>query len=247
MYLALPVALGCRLNQNTHGNHVFQSRVIVTLHFAISRLYIRCNLNLYTRNTVSLLGQGATYLPVHLASCLGTAPSAGSRRPRARADEVFSISFTTLPSKLFCQLPIRQAWYQSRLIYPLQIPTIVDPAIKHHLQEVASLKHWVRTLPGGLGVTGSCRFHCSLPYLSTFLCIRLVLEISISQKMAEKPLGEAQDAKLQLSETPETPVQLPDPDAPSTEVSAKKQSLSDIFTIVRFDRLARYINHANSP
>jgi hypothetical protein len=65
--------------------------------------------------------------------------------------------------------------------------------------------------------------------------------------MAEKPLGEAQDAKLQLSETPETPVQLPDPDAPSTEVSAKKQSLSDIFTIVRFDRLARYINHANSP
>lgn len=63
--------------------------------------------------------------------------------------------------------------------------------------------------------------------------------------MAEKPLAEAQDAKLQLSEPVEIPIELSDPNALSVEVSAKKQSLSDIFTIVRFVRLARNINHAN--
>jgi MFS family permease len=61
--------------------------------------------------------------------------------------------------------------------------------------------------------------------------------------MIENPSSEAKIPELQSSETP---VLLSDPNAPSTKVSSKRQSLSDIFTIVRF-LCPTHINHTNTP
>lgn len=48
--------------------------------------------------------------------------------------------------------------------------------------------------------------------------------------MAEKPLNDAENPDVPATETQIVPS---DPDAPSAQVSSKRQSLSDIFTIVR--------------